>query len=67
MHVVGTDSVDIEHIFELGEKFYLEVYGKLSLKADLGEIMYTLPKYIPISGMPPTSRGFCFIQRLTHL
>ena len=71
MHVVGNDSVDIEEIVELGEKFYLEVYGKLGLKAEsldhLREIMYMLPKYIPISRMPPTSRAFRFHMLRAHL
>ena len=45
------------------ENFYLSLYGKLGEKASLNnlrEILYGLPKYIPITRMPPTSRSFHF-------
>ena len=49
-------------MIDMGEKFHIEFYGKLGKKADslyhLFEIMYTIPKYIPISHMHPTSRVF---------
>ena len=49
----------------------MKLYGKLAEKAEsldhLREIMYTLPKYIPISRMPPTSRAFRFHMLRTHL
>ena len=71
MNMVGNDDVDMEYIIEVGEKFYMELYGKLGKKADsldhLREIMYTIPKYIPISCMPPTSRAFRFHMLRTHL
>ena len=65
MRKVGNDDVNIEHMVEMGEKFYMELYGKLGKKADslnhLREIMYTMPKYIPISRIPPTSRAFRYV------
>ena len=71
MNNVGKDNADIEEVIELGEKFFMKLYGKLSSKAEsldhLREIMYTLPKYIPISRMPPTSRAFRFHMLRTHL
>ena len=71
MCIVGTDDTDIEEMVEIGETFYLELYGKLGEKADsldhLREIMYSMPKYIPISRMPPTSRAFRFHMLRTHL
>ena len=71
MNIVGNDDVDMEYIIEVGEKFYLELYGKLGKKTDLldhlREIMYTIPKYIPISRMSPTSRAFGFHMLRTHL
>ena len=49
---------------ELGEKFYINLYGKVAAKAksldQVREIMYSLPKYMPITQMPPTSRAFYF-------
>ena len=55
----------------MGEKFYMELYCKLSGKADLldhlHEIMYTIPIYILISCIPPTSRAFRFHMLRAHL
>ena len=49
---------------ELGDKFYINLYGKVAAKAksldQVREIMYNLPKYMPITQMPPTSRAFYF-------
>ena len=71
LRIVGDDDVDREHMIEMGEKFYMELYGKLGKKVDsldhLREVMYTVPKYIPISRMPPTSRAFRFHMLRTHL
>ena len=71
MTIVGNDDVDIEYMIEMGEQFYMELYGNLGKKADsldhLREIMYTIPKYIPISRMPPTSRTFRFHMSRAHL
>ena len=71
MHCVGDEDVDIEYVIEKIEQFYLDLYGALGKKADslnhLREIMYTVPKYIPISRMPPTSRSFRFHMLRTHL
>ena len=64
MCIVGDEDVDRVYMIELGEKFNMELYGKLGKKADsldhLREIMYTIPRYIPISRMSPTSRAFRF-------
>ena len=49
--------MDRKHMIEMGEKFYLEMYGKLGKKSHrdlsdhLCEIVYAMPKYIPISYM----------------
>ena len=49
----------------------MQLYGKLASKAtsldNLRELLYTLPKYIPISRMPPTSRAFYFHMLRVHL
>ena len=51
-------------MIEIGEKFYMELYGNLDKKADsldhLHDIMHTIQRYIPISRIPPTSRAFRF-------
>ena len=54
---------------ELGEKFYIHLYGKVSAKAksldQVRETMYNLSKYTPITRMPPTRRAFYF--HMLHL
>ena len=58
------DDIEIDRMVELGEKFCINVYGKVAAKAksldQVGKIMYNLPKYIPIAGIPPTSQAFTF-------
>jgi hypothetical protein len=60
----GVDTADLNKHIKTVEKFYLSLYGKLGEKATslnhLREILYGLPKYIPISRMPPTCRSFHF-------
>ena len=55
----------------LAEKFYIDFYGKVAAKANtldqVREIMYNLPKYIPITRMPPTSRAFHFHMLRVYL
>ena len=62
MCIVGDEDVDREYMIEMGEKFYMELYGKLGKKADshdhLPKIMYIITRYILISRMPPTSNAF---------
>ena len=62
MRFVGDEDVDREYMIEMGEKFYMELYGKLGKKADshdhLPKIMYIITRYILISRMPPTSNAF---------
>ena len=64
MRIVGEEDVDREYMIDMGEKFYKELYGKLGKKADsldhLREIMHTIPRYIPIFRMYPTSTKFQF-------
>ena len=71
LKIVGNEDADIEEMINIGERFYLELYGTLGRKADyldnLREIMYTAPKYIPISRMPPTTRAFRFHMLRAHL
>ena len=49
---------------EFGEKFYVNLYGKVAAKAksldQVREIIYNLPKYIPLTQMPSTIRAFFF-------
>ena len=60
----GEDSGNLDELILTVENFYLSLYGKLGEKAEslnnLREILYGLPKYIPITRMPPTSRPFHF-------
>lgn len=62
MSIAGDKDIDGEFMIEMGEKFYLELYGKLGKKTDslyrLSDIMYTISIHIPISRMPLTSRVF---------
>ena len=64
MRIVGEEDVDREYMIDMREKFYKELYGKLGKKADsldhLREIMHTIPRYIPIFRMYPTSTKFQF-------
>ena len=56
------DDIEIDRMMELGEKFCINLYGKVAKKAksldQVCEVMYNLPKYIPITQMPPTSEAF---------
>ena len=65
------DDIEIDRMVELGEKFYINLYGKVAAKAksldQVREIMYNLPKYIPITRMPPTSRAFYFHMLRVYL
>ena len=58
------DDISVDEMVGLGEEFYIQLYGKIATKAttldQVREIMYNLPKYIPITRMPPTSRAFRF-------
>ena len=71
MPIVGDEDVDREYMIGIREKFYIELYGKLSKKADLPdylrEIMHTIPRYIPISRMSLTSRAFRFHMLCAYL
>ena len=53
------------------EMNYMQLYGKLANKAQsldqMREMMYNLPKYIPITRMPPTSRAFYFHMLRVYL
>ena len=65
------DDIEIDRMVELGEKFHINLYGKVAAKAksldQVREIIYSLPKYIPITGMSPTNRSFYFHMLLTYL
>ena len=71
MRIVGNDDVDREYMNKMGETFYIDLYGKLGKKADLldhlGEMMYTIPKEIPVSRIPPNYRVFRFHMLYAHL
>ena len=64
MYSILEDEINIDEMVHLGEEFYIQLYGKVATKAktldQVREIMYNLPKYIPITRMPPTSRAFHF-------
>ena len=65
------DDIEIDRMVELGEKFHINLYGKVAAKAksldQVREIIYSLPKYIPITGMSPTNRSFYFHMLRTYL
>ena len=56
------DDIEIHKLVELGERFSINLYGKVAAKAksldQVRKIIYNLPKYIPITWIPPTSRVF---------
>ena len=57
------DDIEIDRMVELGEKFYINLYGKVAAKEksldQVRKIMYNLPN-IPITRMPSTSLAFYF-------
>ena len=61
MCLIGEETMWIEYIIEI-KKFYVEFFSKRGKKANsldhLREIMYTIPKYIPIFPMPHNRRAF---------
>ena len=58
------DDIKIHRVVELGEKFYINLYGKVAAKAksldQVRETIYNLPRYIPVTRILPTSRVFYF-------
>ena len=58
------DDISVDEMVGLGQEFYIQLYGKIATKAttldQVREKMYNLPKYIPITRMPPTSHAFRF-------
>ena len=59
MHIVDDGDVNREYILEMGEKFNMELHGKNIESLDhLCKILHSIPKYIPISHMSPTSTAF---------
>ena len=71
MRIVGKADSSIGDVIEQGELFFMQLYGKASKYAEsldnLREILYMLPKYIPIERMLPTSRTFHFFMLRVHL
>ena len=65
------DDVEIDRVVELGEKFYINLYGKVAAKVksldQVRTIMYNLPKYIPITRIPSTSLAFYFHMLCVYL
>ena len=65
------DDIEIKRMVELGEKFYISLYGKVAAKAksldQVREIKYNLPKYMPITRMPPTSLVLYFHMLCVYL
>ena len=55
-------------MIEIGEKFYMELYGNLDKKADsldhLHDIMYTIPRYISLACLPPVQHfdSICYMH-----
>ena len=64
-------NVDIDGFISISETFYIQLYGKVAEKAtslnQVREILYGLPKYIPITRFPPTSRAFYFHMLRVYL
>ena len=59
MRIVDAGDVKREYILEMGEKFNMKLHGKKTDSLDhLSKILHTIPKYITISHMSPTSRVF---------
>ena len=56
------DDIEIHKLVELGERFSINLYGKVAAKAksldQVRKIIYNLLKYIPITWIPPTSQVF---------
>ena len=71
MNIIGKQEVSLDEVIDSGEKFFMQLYGKpakYSSSLDhLREIFYILPKYIPISRVPQTSRAFRFRMLRVHL
>ena len=65
------DDIEIDRMVEPGEKFHINLHGKVAAKAKSldqeHEIIYNLPKYIPITGMSPANRAFYFYMLRTYL
>ena len=64
MCLIGEETMWIEYMIEIRKKFYVEFFSKRGKKANslnhLREIMYTIPKYIPIFPTPHNRRAFRF-------
>ena len=59
MRIVDAGDVKREYILEIGEKFNMKLHGKKTDSLDhLSKILHTIPKYLTISHMSPTSRVF---------
>ena len=63
------DDIEIDRMVELGEKFQINCMERLRQKSldQVREIIYNLPKYIPITGMSPANRAFYFYMLRTYL
>lgn len=67
MRIVGDDDVSREYMIEMGEKFSMELYGKLVKKTDsldhLREIMYQ-NTYQSLVYLPPIELldSICYVR-----
>ena len=68
MRIVDDGDVNREYILEIGEKFNMKMHGKKTDWLDhLCKILHTIPKYITISRMSPTSKVFQSHMIRAHL
>ena len=68
MRVVDDGDVKREYIPDIGEKFNMKFHGKKTDSLDhLCKILHTIPKFITISHMSPTSRVFQYHMIRAHL
>ena len=65
------DDITVDEMVGFGGEFHIQLYRKIATKAttldQIREIMYNLPKYIPITRIPPTKRAFRFHMLRNYL
>ena len=61
---VCDDDIEIDRVVE---RFYGKVVAKTKSQDQVREVMYNLPKYIPITRIPPTGRTFYFHMLRVYL
>lgn len=71
MDIADSADVNLNSVIEMREKKFMRLYGKFASEAnlliDLQGSIYILPRYIPISTIPPTSSAYYFHMLQTNL